>query len=619
MASYLEEDKYIKDPNQSDDLKRYNTVEIIETGGGNFGIALEEYAPSELPTVSVLTITYNRDYIFDIAIRNWSKFIYPKDKIEWVIVDDSTKSSSIKTMLPNDDRISYIRLDSKIPTVGAKRNAGIELCSNEIIAFMDDDDYYFPDSILNRVRVLMMYKKELVGSVSLNCVNLVDNTSFLTDGGIFTFKNGDKAIICAEASLCFYKTFWEKQKFNQIVFCEEIIDFTRNRTDSFINLHGSYVMVAFSHGSNMSDRCLVESINVHNFLDELDMNTVNFIEELRLKILMQQDSNKQALEFYKKMISKGLGTSAIYKKINALPKEVQKSPIIKELRNQNPLYKTAPPRSVSILYFYLGYNTAVQLLDRKNPDVHALEIYELARLLSYRNYNVVLYMYTDDEFTIDNFKVKPYWKYSSNDACECTIVYRDLGILTEKINTKKLYFLSTDYITDIKNGSLYKKCDEIWVDNINSKLMLHNKFDYPLENIYIFSLLDLPKQSENIKNKETNALTVFIGLTVEELNVLKGRFNKIYAKKRDYSTDDSIVKYIDNLYAVNTEYMINDLKHISLLYAKHSNSKLCLINNFSDPIDVNLDYSELPLNFLNVSKTNMVIERLFPYQRAGAK
>lgn len=619
MISYLDDFKYIKDTKNCGDINKYNKVDIIDIGNGKFGISLEQYEDYELPTVSVLTITYNRDYIFEIAIRNWTKFIYPKDKIEWVIIDDSTNNSCIKDILPDDSRIKYIRFDSKIATIGKKRNTGIEFCSNKVICFMDDDDYYFPDSIMNRVKVLLMYRKSIVGSVSINCINLIDNTSFSTGGGIITFKNGDKAIICSEASLCFYKSYWEEQKFDETVICEEIIDFTRNRVDSFIDLHGSFIIIAISHGSNMSNRALIDSINVNNFLDELDLNTVNFIEDIRLKILMKDDNNIKALDFYKKIVSKGLGTYSIYKKINNLPKDVQKSPIIKELRKQNPLFKVAPSNSVNILYYYLGSNTNIKYLDRNYPDVHELEMYALARYISLRNYNVTLYMYTDDEFIIDNFKIKPYWKYSPNDACDITIVYREIAILTENINTNKLYFFSTDDILYHKNRELFKKCDEIWVDSICSKIKLNNKFDYPIDKIHLFKLLDLSIIDEKYsKNKELNSITIFVNLKSSIMDTFKTKFKKIYVKNNNSGYFEDGINYVDNLYSVNTEYVLNDLKQINILYAKCSNSKLCVVKPCSKEVEIMVD-CKLPFNFLNYGKTNNILDRLFTHQRAGRK
>ena len=43
-----------------------------------------------LPNISVVTITYNRRKLFKLAILNFLQTVYPRDKLEWIIVDDGT-------------------------------------------------------------------------------------------------------------------------------------------------------------------------------------------------------------------------------------------------------------------------------------------------------------------------------------------------------------------------------------------------------------------------------------------------------------------------------------------------------------------------------------------------
>ena len=37
--------------------------------------------------------------------------------------------------------------------IGDKRNFGVENCTHDIIVHQDDDDFYFPDSILAKIRI----------------------------------------------------------------------------------------------------------------------------------------------------------------------------------------------------------------------------------------------------------------------------------------------------------------------------------------------------------------------------------------------------------------------------------------------------------------------------------
>ena len=45
----------------------------------------------EYPTVSVLTPTYNRKDFIELCIFNLKNQLYPLDKLEWFVLDDSPK------------------------------------------------------------------------------------------------------------------------------------------------------------------------------------------------------------------------------------------------------------------------------------------------------------------------------------------------------------------------------------------------------------------------------------------------------------------------------------------------------------------------------------------------
>jgi glycosyltransferase involved in cell wall biosynthesis len=64
---------------------------------------------------------------------------------ELVLVNDGGDVAVIESVLPDDDRI---RLYSK-PNGGVAdaRNFGIERCSGDFVAFLDQDDYWYPDKI----------------------------------------------------------------------------------------------------------------------------------------------------------------------------------------------------------------------------------------------------------------------------------------------------------------------------------------------------------------------------------------------------------------------------------------------------------------------------------------
>lgn len=98
--------------------------------------------------VSVVTPTYNRRKFIPTLIEIYKSQTFPKDKMEWIIIDDGRDKVEdlfleASKELPN---IRYIYKDEKL-RIGAKRNALNREAKGDIIIAMDDDDYYPPDRV----------------------------------------------------------------------------------------------------------------------------------------------------------------------------------------------------------------------------------------------------------------------------------------------------------------------------------------------------------------------------------------------------------------------------------------------------------------------------------------
>jgi hypothetical protein len=201
----------------------------------------------ELPTVSVITPTFNRKYLFDLAIRNFTNTDYPTSKIEWIIVDDS-ETENLQEVLPDLSNINYIKLDER-KTIGEKRNIAVENSKNEIIVCMDDDDYYPPMSVKQRVASLLHLNKDLVGCTGLGIlevnkiISAVSNSSYVDDYSKRFY----------ESTLAFKRSFWLENKFSEtnIYESENMIKNNLNRIEEI--LWGN-VIVSLSHYKNTNRR-----------------------------------------------------------------------------------------------------------------------------------------------------------------------------------------------------------------------------------------------------------------------------------------------------------------------------------------------------------------------------
>ena len=61
---------------------------------------------SEQPSISLVTILHDSKDFYPLFQHHWDTLDYPKDKLEWIIVDDSKVDNSDN--IPVDDNILYI-------------------------------------------------------------------------------------------------------------------------------------------------------------------------------------------------------------------------------------------------------------------------------------------------------------------------------------------------------------------------------------------------------------------------------------------------------------------------------------------------------------------------------
>ena len=107
---------------------------------------------NELPYVSVCTPTFNRRPFIQSAIECFNHQLYPKHRMEWIIVDDGT--DKIEDLVSGHPNVKYFKSSEKL-ALGKKRNIMHANSCGDIIVYMDDDDYYPPERVSHAVEALM--------------------------------------------------------------------------------------------------------------------------------------------------------------------------------------------------------------------------------------------------------------------------------------------------------------------------------------------------------------------------------------------------------------------------------------------------------------------------------
>lgn len=206
-----------------------------------------------LPYISIITPTYNRPHMFRMALYNFIKFEYPREKIQWVIVDDGDEDKRVGKMIPDENYIDikYIALDKQVP-IGLKRNICIENCDNEIIICMDDDDFYPPNSLKLRVLELLKSKKQCVTCTTIACFHINKLISMIN---VPPHKMSFSERI-SEATLCFYKDFWRQRKFPEC-YIGEADKFLDGRVDDCHEISWEGIIVSLMHHRNISGKITI--------------------------------------------------------------------------------------------------------------------------------------------------------------------------------------------------------------------------------------------------------------------------------------------------------------------------------------------------------------------------
>lgn len=117
------------------------------------------------PFVSVCTPTFNRRPFIEMMFECFRNQTYPKDRMEWIIVDDGSDKIEDLIQSSNIEQIKYYKVDKKM-SLGEKRNYMHKFVKGTIIVYMDDDDYYPPERVSHAVDKLQQNKEAMCAGSS---------------------------------------------------------------------------------------------------------------------------------------------------------------------------------------------------------------------------------------------------------------------------------------------------------------------------------------------------------------------------------------------------------------------------------------------------------------------
>ena len=215
---------------------------------------------ANLPPISIVTLTYNRRKFLDLCFINLLSTDYPKDKIEWVVVDDSDdpeEQGADKIMKFGRQcapmSVTYLPLAKKT-SIGAKRNLGCLRAQHAIIVMADDDDFIPPTGLRRRVAWLSHSSNpKAAAATTIATYSLTTGVSAVNTPPLGLPLRQR----ISESTLTFMKSWWSERGFPEVSLSEGD-GFLEGREGDVIEMPPNQIIVAMSHGKSASERRVPE-------------------------------------------------------------------------------------------------------------------------------------------------------------------------------------------------------------------------------------------------------------------------------------------------------------------------------------------------------------------------
>jgi len=222
-----------------------------------------------LPFVSLCTPTFNRRPFFDMAIRCFQHQIYPKERMEWIIIDDGT--DKIEDKVKDIPQVRYFSYEEKM-TLGKKRNLLHEKAKGDILVYFDDDDYYPPERVSHAVEILQKNPEyNIAGSSEMHMY--FKHNKKMYQFGPYTINHA------TAATFAFRKELLRETKYNENASLAEEKEFLKNYTIPLKQLDTEKTILVFSHIHNSFDKKRLLEQGMNKYIQPSTKKVEDFIQD----------------------------------------------------------------------------------------------------------------------------------------------------------------------------------------------------------------------------------------------------------------------------------------------------------------------------------------------------
>jgi glycosyltransferase involved in cell wall biosynthesis len=232
---------------------------------------------TNLPFVSVCTPTFNRRPFIPAMIECFQHQDYPKDRMEWIIIDDGT--DKIEDLVIQIPQVKYFKYDKKM-SLGQKRNLMHDKSKGAILVYMDDDDYYPPERVSHAVTKLNENSNALCAGSSIIHI-WFKHINKMWQFGPYGPNHA------TAGTFAFKRELLKITRYDDDAALAEERAFLKNYTIPFVQLDSLKSILCFSHQHNTFDKKKL-----------LDMYNPSYSKPVELQV-ETVIHNKELLDFYK--------------------------------------------------------------------------------------------------------------------------------------------------------------------------------------------------------------------------------------------------------------------------------------------------------------------------------
>ena len=240
------------------------------------------------PLVSICTPTFNRRPFIPNIIKCFKNQTYPKERMEWIIIDDGT--DKIEDLIKDIPQIKYFKYDEKM-YLGKKRNIMHEKSSGDIIVYMDDDDYYPPERVSHAVETLKNNPQAMCAGSSEMYIYFKHISEMYKFGPYG--PNHSTA-----ATFAFRRELLKLTKYDDDAALAEEKNFLKEYTIPFVQMDPMKTILVFSHVHNSFDKkTLLNQGPANPFVKLSNLKVENFVKEADIRDFFMESIDKLLAEY----------------------------------------------------------------------------------------------------------------------------------------------------------------------------------------------------------------------------------------------------------------------------------------------------------------------------------